>query len=287
MLIQTQQLNHQQLTDLDALIDSCKRKDGNICAIYKHLLSQARPLPSNLLYYHKNQLIGFLSAYFFYADACEIAIMVHPSFRRHSIAKQLLQHIRPLLQEQQMQTLLFSTPNDSLKDWLNAKGFTYENSEYQMQRLSPEPIALVSQALSVHSATPADLSALCAIDEACFSSHAAYVSERMQYILGDSNYKILIAKKGGESIGKVHLNWHPDKVRLTDIGILPKDQRRGFGSEMLAHCINYCLSENQKNLYLDVESSNQHALKLYLRLGFIVSNAYDFWSISYDKINVL
>ena len=285
MLIHTHQLNAQQLTELDTLCAKCQAADGNIVAIYKHLLNQNRPLPSTILCYRKNQLIGFLSAYFFYEDACEVAVMVSPSFRRKGVATQMLQEILPLIHDQQMKTLIFSTPNDLHGAWLSKHGFCYKTSEYQMQRLQSEPINIVNDAIIMHLATLADLSALCAIEAACFPSQPSNISERMQHLLMDPNYKIFVAQKGGESIGKTHLYWQPDNVRLTDIAILPAHQRCGFGSAMIAHCVRYCLEAHRHNINLDVETTNQPALKLYIQLGFVINNAYDFWTIPLEAMS--
>ena len=286
MVIRNHQLNAQQLIDLDTLCASCKQLDGNIVAIYKHLLSQYRSIQGNLLYYQQEQLIGFLSLFFFYEDTCEIALMVAPESRRQRIALQMLKDVLPLIDHQQIKTLLFSTPPDLNDHWLPAQEFRYQNSEYQMQRQQREPIITPNKSLLIRPATTTDLPALCAIDKACFPLPHPAMAIRFQQLLHDPNYTLFIAEKEGVVIGKVHLYWQQDSARLTDIAILPHVQGCGFGSVMLAYCINYCLTANRSTINLDVETTNKDALNLYLRLGFTINNAYDFWTIPVERMQV-
>jgi len=117
------------------------------------------------------------------------------------------------------------------------------------------------------------------LDSACFPSSTHDMSKRFYRLLVDPHYKIFILHNNGVPIGKAHV-YHPtDEVRLTDIAILPDRQGQGFGGYLLAYCVNHCLAAQQHLIFLDVETTNQHALKLYKRLGFHVINAYDFWSI--------
>ena len=286
MLIQNHQLTQQQLFDLDHLCNECKSEDGNIVAIYKHYLSQNRPRLCNMLYYHKKKLIGFLSTFFFYKDACEITVMVKPNFRGQGIASHMIKKILPLIREENLGSLIFSTPHDLNNDWLSKHGFQYLHSEYQMQLLQHYPLSIANQSLVIRLATQSDLAIICAIDHACFESPQPDLPIHIQNLLYDPNYKIFIAELAGVPIGKAHLDIKPETTRLTDIAILPKFQKRGFGSNMLTYCINYSLMANQSNLSLNVETKNQQALKIYTRLGFKVNNAYDFWTIPIEVLRL-
>src|SRR4051812_19799815 len=92
-ILQNNQLSALQLQQLHELAALCQTTDGGVPCLYPHLLKEKRETDNNLLYYKNNQLIGFLSVYFFYADACEISLMVHPDYRQQKIATQLLQPI--------------------------------------------------------------------------------------------------------------------------------------------------------------------------------------------------
>ena len=278
------QINTQQLCEIEALCEECNYTDGNTVAIYKHILSQNRPMPCNILCYQEKRLTGFLSTFFFYEDACEIVVMVAPDCRRHGIARQMLYKILPLIASRAIKNLIFSSPHSLNNTWLSTEGFIYKSSEYQMQRLKNQPVAIDAQKLVIRLATTADIETLRTIDNACFPTEPPNMSDRLQYLLNDTNYKLFIIFKDGLPIGKAHVFEQQDNARLTDIGILPHLQGRGFGGYLLAHCINYCLSINQSNIILDVETNNQQALNLYTHLGFSIINAYDFWSIPFNEL---
>lgn len=284
MLTRNHQLTQQQLLELDKLCGECKAKDGNVVAVYKHILSQNRPRLCNVLYYHDKQLIGFLSTFFFYEDACEISVMVTPGFRRQHIATEMMQEILPLIQAENIHSLIFSRPHDLKNDWILAKGYQYLHSEYQMHHQQLHPISIENSSIVVRFAKATDVPLICAIDHACFPTPQPDLALHIQNLLYDPNYRILIAEFNGIIVGKAHLDLQMEGTRLSDIAILPPFQGRGLGSQLLAHCINYSLAVNQPKLHLGVEAKNQHALKIYIKLGFMINNAYDFWSIPIEVL---
>ena len=283
MLTHNQQLTAQQLSDLEKLSADCKQVDNYTTAIYTHLLKEYRPRACHLFYYHENQLIGFLSPYFFYDDACEITLMVAPKARRKGIATLMLQEALSRIQSSQLKTLIFSAPHHLNDHWLPDKGFCYQESEYQMELQLQGPVIEPQRGLLIRPATTADHSALCAIDRACFSQAGVETEARFHELLQAPNYQLVIAQKEQELIGKMHIAWQANNARFSDIAILPEHQGQGFAKAMLSHCINQCWVTHHPIIHLDVETTNQSALKLYTRLGFLISNAYDFWSIPIEN----
>lgn len=277
--LRTHQLDDGQLNQLDLLSADCKRVDGNVIAVYKHLISKDRIIPCNLLYYKQDQLIGFFSTFFFHEDTCEIAMMVAPNHRRQGIASRMLSIMGPLIRAQDIDKLAFSAPHGLNNHWLPVVGFQYLGSEYQMLRHQTEPLSITNNTLTVRLATATDIPTLCAIDSVCFPRQKTDMPARFNSILNDPSYSIFIINQDGVPVGKAHIFWQNTNVRLTDIAIIPRAQKRGFGSAIIAHCINYSLAVNRQDVILEVETSNQNALNLYSRLGFVISNAHDYWTI--------
>jgi ribosomal protein S18 acetylase RimI-like enzyme len=210
--------------------------------------------------------------------------MVEPSYRRQGIATQLMGEILPVLLAQRIATLIFSVPSETSTDWMLERGAIFIRREYQMQRQGIERALITNEAISVRLATATDEPILYAIDNACFPEEQSAYLFRFSELLQDPSYKIFIVEKNKTPIGKAHLHIEAEGARLTDIAVLPHYQGRGYGSAMLAYCVNYSLAENQSTLTLDVEIKNQQALKLYDRLGFLVTNACDFWSIPIEVL---
>lgn len=288
MLICNNQLSDAQLNSVDNLAALCHTTDGDLPPLYRHLLVEKRATDNNVFYYEDDNLVGFLSVYFFYEDACEVSIIVDPAHRRQGIAKQMLQSIMPLLLTKQINTVIFSTPTKVNDQWLSKLGFHYQSSEYHMQRHSYEPILIASRELTIRPATAADIPELSVIDEACFEvAKQTDMAARFNSILNDNNYIILLAFHQGKAVGKAHIRWQTDDAILSDIAILPAYQGQGWGSELLAWCINNALTYGKTKLALDVETSNHNALNLYTRHGFKTKNANDYWTISIDKLRTL
>jgi len=279
-------LDSQELEDFNKLCNICKKYDGNIVANYPYILNSKRLRPSIILYYHQDHLIGFLSAYFFYDDTCEVALMVAPKYRRRKIASLMLQKITPLLLTENIKNIIFSSPNGINNNWLSSLGLSYQNSEFELQRLSSTKLLPKDMGLTIRPATIEDIEELCAIDNACFNQQEIEMNLRLHQLLNDTQYTIFIALKSNILIGKAHICWQHDHALLSDIAILPKFQNQGFGSALLTHCVNFCLNNSQYNLKLTVSTNNINAIQLYTRLDFRVNNAYDYWEIAIDKLKL-
>lgn len=281
MIIQTQILDHQQLLAFDLLNAECKRIDGNVVASYRHLLGADRARPANILYYDGSQLVGFLAAFFFTDKACEIALMVDPSYRRKGIATQLLKRILTLLHIEGVNTVIFSSPQGLNDAWLLTYGLDYQNCEYQMQRHINERL-LLENSNNIRLANHSDIPYLCAIDEVCFPELVVQdMPAQFTKRLHDPKQQIFVVTSNeGIPIGKAHFTVLSESARLTDIAVLPRYQGRGLASVLVAHCVNFACDEMIPILYLDVESANQHACNLYTRLGFAINNGHDYWQIT-------
>lgn len=287
MLSTTNQLNEDQLNDLDQLKTACKKNDGSIPNLYTHLLTQKRNFPTILLDYENQKLAGFLSVYFFYEDAVEIALLVHPSFRHKEIAKKLLYSILPLIKEQNFFKLIFSSPSHLNNHWLPDLGCSYMHSEYYMERNDLTPLLDYKKNLTFRTATVNDIPFLCVLDEVCFFKKQEELIPRFHHILEDRNYQIVLAFEENHLVGKAHLRWQKHGATLSDIAVLPIRQGKGLGTALIAHCINFALSEGKPQLNLDVETHNQKALNLYSRLGFLTQNACDYWKIDSHQLEKL
>lgn len=284
MITNTNQLNEHQLKELEELTTLCKQTDGSIPNVYTHILSQPRSLPASLLYYEDQQLVGFLSAYFFYDEAVEIALIVKPSARKKGVAKQLIKSILPLIEYHEYHKLIFSSPSHLNDQWLLEKGFKYLHSEYYMERDELNPLLSSNNSLTYRKASMQDIPILSAMDQVCFPKHHVDSFERFQHLIEGREYQIIIAIQDNKPIGKAHLRWQDNGATLSDIAILPAYQGHGLGTALITHCINLALIEGKPHLNLDVETHNLKALNLYSRLGFLIQNACDYWEITTKQL---
>lgn len=287
MITTTNQMTQRQLNKLKLLMAQCKRVDGSAPNIYAHLLSQKRALPASVLYYNKQeQLIAFLSAYFFYDDACEVALMVSPAARNRGIARKLIEAILPLVKSQNLSTMIFSSPGKRNDEWLKQRGFKYTHTEYHMIRKSLNKISMNDYPeMTFRDAEEEMIPHFCALDQVCFpKEHSDNPTHFQSLLQNKEEYQLFAAYIDGRLVGKAHLRWTAKAVTFSDIAILPEMQGKGLGSALLAHCINYSLDKKKTRLLLDVEATNERALKLYSNFGFTMDNSCDYWSIAWKDL---
>lgn len=271
-MICTNQLHSHQIRSITALSKACQEIDGQFIPYYPHILSKPRASSCNILYYQGEQLVGFLSPFFFYDAACEIAIMVAPAYRRQGVARALIAEIKPLLQTEKIKTAIFSASHPQA--WLADKGFQYKNSEYQMRLPLQQAIPIENTTCQFRFANTTDLANIFMLDEVCFGKKQYSSAHHLMSFLNHPNNCIIIAESAGRVIGKAHI---ADK-RISDIAVLPELQGQGLGRAMLIFCVNHALTKKLAYLELDVETANKRAINLYTRLGFKVTNVCDFWS---------
>lgn len=75
---------------------------------------------------------------------------------------------------------------------------------------------------------------------------------------------------GGHRVGVVQIGESPEAISLSQIEILPEFQGRGIGTAVVRSLIARCEREG-KPLTLHVFKTNTSALRLYERLGFVVT----------------
>ena len=287
MLIQSQQLDENQLLALHALIDDAARVDGNQLAFYPKLLKEQRSPPPSLLYYHESELIGFAAVFFFALHECEITLVISPQHRNRGIGRLLLGVLLPLIQQERpVTTLSVSTPKDTFSAFLYQHQFTRTGCEYGMRHPMTLDVAQPSPTppFDIRLATPADIDILRLIDQACFHTSAIFTPMRLFTLMHDPNYRIFVMVKDNRVIGKAHLAWDLSVNYLSDVGIIPPFQRQGLGRNLVTHCLQHALSTQRSPVQLAVEGDNHIALKLYQNMGFVIHNTIDYWSKPFDEL---
>ncbi len=285
MIHLTEQLRPKEIDALNLLVKRCKKEDGHRIAFYPDLLAHKRPKPRSVLLFHEAQLIGFAAAFFFELDCAEIALLIHPSHRRHHLAKKCLRFLLDdIARFRPVPKLCFSTPHQNSTETLSAQGFHYLHTEYEMKYGRHSSLANDKQHL-IRQASFADMQPLCELDQRCFPSTHAYSQARFQTLLQREQHVIFVLLENDRIIGKAHVNWDKKTAFLSDIGVLPEKQHQGLGTQLIEHCIQFAHNIPQRNIRLSVETYNQNALKLYLHLGFKPINAIDYWEVAFSTVD--
>jgi ribosomal protein S18 acetylase RimI-like enzyme len=77
-----------------------------------------------------------------------------------------------------------------------------------------------------------------------------------------------LVELGTAPVGYLSLSMHPPRAELHKLYLLPEQQGRGFGQQMLAHIIASAAARGSTEIRLRVNKANLRALRAYDRVGF-------------------
>ncbi|HYX53027.1 MAG TPA: ribosomal protein S18-alanine N-acetyltransferase [Candidatus Limnocylindrales bacterium] len=84
----------------------------------------------------------------------------------------------------------------------------------------------------------------------------------------EQKWQLLLASEGGTVIGFIAARSLHDECEIENIVVSRSMQRRGVASELLKHLFS-TLSDRIERVFLEVRESNQPAIRLYEKAGFM------------------
>jgi ribosomal protein S18 acetylase RimI-like enzyme len=277
-------LSEQQLSAIEQLAKRCEQFEK---LSMKLNWSQLRRRPfdevNDFLYYVDGKLVGYLALYGFGKREVEISAMVDPGYREHGIFKALLSASRQVVKERSIPDLLFicERTSGSGQTTIRTIGAKYQFTEYKMRLVRP----LVSHAkviagLNILPATPADVPLMAQLDELCFQIPVEDTASRLSTeVNSDGPRQARVITVAGEIVGKIHAVETGSEVYITGFCIFPKYRGKGLGTAVLVQIVGELVSAGHQQIYLEVETENKRALKIYERCGFEITTAYDYFRL--------
>ena len=96
--------------------------------------------------------------------------------------------------------------------------------------------------------------------------------------------KIFLAKSGGSIVGVLALKVENDQAEIMNIAVAEKFQKKGIGSLLIKHAVQYCLENTISSLSIGTADTSLDQLTLYQKLGFKVNDRIaDFFLKNYEK----
>ena len=121
--------------------------------------------------------------------------------------------------------------------------------------------------MKIRRMTEADLPAVMALEERCFSIPWTY--ENFRELIGRTPYVLLAAEEAGTVQGYAVLMQVFEDGDLMNIAVSPECRRRGIGQELLAEVIRIAGERKVTQLFLEVREHNAQAIRLYEKNGFV------------------
>lgn len=107
------------------------------------------------------------------------------------------------------------------------------------------------------------------IEEECFKESLRYSEEVFRYYYQRGSL-FKVAECSGVVVGYVIADLEDSLCHVASIAVKPTYRRIGVGSTLLDHVLSECKRLGAKRAYLEVEVSNEPALRMYLKAGFRV-----------------
>jgi len=194
---------------------------------------------------------------------------------------QLLEAIRPHMDDLQNVFMFIPEKNESSAGILSDLGFEIERFSFVLERSEPalsEPV--FPEGITVHPLDSTDQEGISQF-VACLNEefkelagHTTNTAEDIQTWFEDQSYiedGMCLLKKGGEAIGTISLMRDLDDMNAGEIGafgILEKYRGLDLGRNLLRYGINYLIEKELKPIILAVNGENHGAIKLYEKEGF-------------------
>ncbi len=127
---------------------------------------------------------------------------------------------------------------------------------------------MTEQGISIRTATRADLEALLALEQCCYS----YPWSRQQFIDEfDNPVATIEVALVDEQIAGYLCSWLIcGELQIQNLATSPAYRRRGIGQTLLRYVITRCQREGLLSAWLEVREDNQAAIRLYTDCGFEV-----------------
>ncbi|WP_158553398.1 GNAT family N-acetyltransferase [Peribacillus saganii] len=281
--------------------DTCKyakveeiRQLAQICNNHDHIKME---LPLNIpllldrpsgeynsfLYYKKSILVGFLGMFSFVKeDEVELTGMVHPSFRMQGIFTMMFEAAKKECLKRG--TVKIFGVNDhfseSGKRWIKAAGGTLSFSEASLELRPdsiqrpylPSPIQLISPGED-------DMEILKEIFMASFGDLEDHAFQLIRRNIKGPEHSLFLAMHGKEAVGTITATQEIDSITLTAFAVHPNYQRKGYGRQILLLMVEMLIKQGQKNIRIEAETTNTHALKLYENCGFVIDSCFDYYQL--------
>jgi len=277
-VVPTQQLSRRQLDALATLESRVVRADGGRLKLEWGVLRE-RPgdATRDFLWLEDNQLVGFLGLYAFGSSTIEIAGMVDPAARRQGIATALLEAALPTCAAHGGGHVLLVVPGQSAAGRAFAldRGAELKHSEHALV-LGQRPVdGPADPGISIRAATRDDFEELSELLVTGFGHPAQHPHEFDR--IGRS--RTVIVELGGAIVGNVRLTMDGVRGGIYGFTIKPELRGRGIGRDVLRRVTADLFDAGATSVGLEVSVDNDHALGLYLSLGFEQVSTEDYYEL--------
>lgn len=277
-------LSKNQLKDIEKLQRYCEKNvPFQLKLNWEMLQGRASDEKHDFFHYVNDDLVGFLGLYGF-GSKIEICGMVKPEYRRQGIFTKLFKEALHVINEGNYEEILLNTPasSSSGKAFVMKQSCQYTMTEHQMkhtgQGKQSNEVHKDDKNLVLRGAVAADLDTEVHLDVSCFGFSEDEAKQYNERIKQDPTQQFYMIDYNLMTIGMIRVAHYNNEAWIFGFAISPKHQGQGYGKKTLLKIIKQ-EQENGYPLFLEVETQNAHALKLYEACGFRSYQSQDYYAL--------
>jgi ribosomal protein S18 acetylase RimI-like enzyme len=268
MIIEGTNLTKEQLLEVNNLMNICEKYDNaKTCIQMNHSLNYFHELNSWNLYYNNNELIGILSIFSPMRNEAEISICISPSKRKKGVAKELLKIAYKNLEKYNIENVLIVCDRNSQNgiEIIKQKNLYIHHSEYTM-KYTTIANENSNQRITVKTADVTDMKKIINVNMDAFGETFEETESFIKSSMQSETRKAYIGIYNNNIIGAAFVGFD-ENISINTVCILKEEQNKGYGKELLNGIISQ-LNDNSRGIFIDVDSTNINAYKLYKSIGF-------------------
>lgn len=278
----------QQMKDLAHICGQHDQIDYSSDLHVNFLTARNKEEINDFLLYDDTQLVGALSMYDFERPTkLELLGFVHPNYRKQYIGTTLLQtamkEIR--LRETDEALLIMNGESASGKAFAIHMKLPYLYSEYSMEFKANEAQKRAKNAIQLTLASSKSLLDLIEISSKAFGDSVENTATWLQKMMDSSSHQVYSALIDEKVIGTITVSKQEQSTTLSGFAVHPSYQGKGYGKDILMSMVHTLITKGASTIELDVETKNNHALKLYTQCGFEMKTKYDYYNVMNFEVN--
>ncbi|MCM3756209.1 GNAT family N-acetyltransferase [Sporosarcina aquimarina] len=275
-------LTAQQIKGIQQLQQQCEQYETIELKLNWEMLQERKEGSLDFFIWKEDELIAYLALYGF-GSTVEVCGMVKPQERRKGHFTKLWHKAQQVIEEKGFKKVLFNAPgtSESAKGWLTVQPCDYSFSEFHMHWHQKE--LLMTEDIVLREATPEDKAFETSLDADAFffsiEDAESYYNERLSRVK-ERRYIIEVDKT---PIGKIRVMRNLNESYLSGFAVRSEYRGKGYGGKALQWVVKKELPTGNI-IKLDVETQNDHALKLYERIGFVQQERQDYFDVDMTRL---
>ncbi|WP_339314252.1 GNAT family N-acetyltransferase [Paenibacillus sp. FSL R10-2734] len=273
----------EQISEIELLEEHCKQYEQiNLRVGIEHLAKDHA-----YLCHHNERLIGLLSWYTSDGIEANINGMVHPDYRRQGVFHGLLYRAQQDMSSQSIRSLRYRvvTGSSSGEGFVQHIEASHSSSEYSMTFLKSPDREEQSPRIILRPEEATDFEFVSICFSAAFNETTEWTQEYLAHTQELSRVTYL-AFRDNVPVGLIRTNDLGNGTAVIhDFCVLPSLQGQGLGRAILVHAVDLLLSIPFTHIRLGVVTNNEHALNLYLSVGFEITAEFHYYVVGIRYTN--